>query len=127
VVNNGLPLSMVWAVFAVLILILAIWSEDRLLGQSALLIFCASGLKVLLHDLAASGSLVRVVTLIVLAVSLYVGGWLYQSLVRRISEYHPDPAINRQINAIRGMVADKMTAQQIAGQLIARKFPYFGE
>jgi len=73
-------------VFAVAILIVAILSKDKLLGQSSLLIFCASGLKVLLHDLAGSGSLVRVITLIVLAVSLYVGGWLYQSLVRRIAD-----------------------------------------
>jgi len=124
-VGSGLPLSMVWAVFAVLILILAIRSEDKLLGQSALLIFCAAGLKVLLHDLAASSSLVRVMTLIVLAVSLYVGGWLYQSLVRRI--IHPDPAVNRQINAIRGMVEKRMTAQQIALELVARRYPYFGE
>jgi hypothetical protein len=86
VVGNGLPLSMVWAVFAVTILIVAILSKDKLLGQSSLLIFCASGLKVLLHDLAGSGSLIRVMTLVVLAISLYVGGWLYQSLVRRIAD-----------------------------------------
>jgi hypothetical protein len=41
---------------------------------------------VLLHDLAASSSLVRVFTLIVLAASLYLGGWLYQSLVREVSK-----------------------------------------
>jgi Predicted membrane protein (DUF2339) len=86
VVGNGLPLSMVWAVFAVAILVIAIWSKDKLLGQSSLLIFCASGLKVLLHDLAGSGSLIRVMTLVVLAISLYVGGWLYQSLVRQIAD-----------------------------------------
>jgi uncharacterized membrane protein len=86
VVGNGLPLSMAWAVFAVAILIVAILSKDQLLGQSSLLIFCASGLKVLLHDLAGSGSLIRVMTLLVLAISLYVGGWLYQSLVRRIAD-----------------------------------------
>lgn len=86
VVGNGFALSMVWAVFAVVILIVAILSKDRLLGQSSLLIFCASGLKVLLHDLAGTGSLIRVMTLVVLAVSLYVGGWLYQSLVRRMAK-----------------------------------------
>jgi uncharacterized membrane protein len=125
--GNGLPLSMAWAIFAVAVLIVAIASEDKLLGQSALLIFCASGLKVLLHDLAASGSLVRVFTLIVLAVSLYLGGWLYQSLVRRISSYHPDPAINRQINTIRAMRDKGMSAQQIARELAARGQPHFGE
>jgi hypothetical protein len=86
VVGNGLPLSTVWAAFALAILIVAILSKDKLLGQSSLLIFCASGIKVLLHDLAGSGSLIRVMTLVVLAISLYVGGWLYQSLVRRIAD-----------------------------------------
>jgi uncharacterized membrane protein len=85
VLDNGFTLSVVWATFAVAVLIAAIIGKDKLLGQSALLIFCASGLKVLLHDLAASSSLVRVFTLIVLAASLYLGGWLYQSLVREIS------------------------------------------
>ena len=85
VLDNGFTLSLVWAAFAVAVLIAAIVGKDKLLGQSALLIFCASGLKVLLHDLAASSSLVRVFTLIVLAASLYLGGWLYQSLVREVS------------------------------------------
>jgi uncharacterized membrane protein len=86
VLDNGFTLSVVWAAFAVAVLIAAIIGKDKLLGQSALLIFCASGLKVLLHDLAASSSLVRVFTLIVLAASLYLGGWLYQSLVREVSK-----------------------------------------
>ncbi len=80
--GNGLALSIVWAVFAVAVLIGAMLAKDKLLGQSALLIFAAAGIKVLLHDLSTSGSLPRVLTLIVLAASLYAGGWLYQSLVR---------------------------------------------
>jgi uncharacterized membrane protein len=84
--GSGLALSMVWAVFAVVVLAVAMLTRDRLLGQSALLIFAAAGVKVLLHDLSASGSLPRVLTLVVLAVSLYLGGWLYQSLVRKIEE-----------------------------------------
>jgi uncharacterized membrane protein len=86
VLDNGFTLSMVWAAFAVAVLLVAIAGKDKLLGQSALLVFCASGLKVLMHDLAASSSLVRVLTLIVLAASLYLGGWLYQSLVREVSQ-----------------------------------------
>jgi uncharacterized membrane protein len=86
VLDNGFTLSVVWAAFAVAVLIAAIIGKDKLLGQSALLVFCASGLKVLLHDLAASSSVVRVFTLIVLAASLYLGGWLYQSLVREVSK-----------------------------------------
>ncbi len=81
-VGNGMELSIGWAVLAVAVMIVAMLAKDKLLGQSALLIFAAAGIKVLLHDLSASGSLPRVLTLVVLAVSLYAGGWLYQSLVR---------------------------------------------
>lgn len=81
--GSGLTLSMVWAVFAVAVMIIAMLAKDKLLGQSALLLFAAAGFKVLLRDLSTSGSLARVLTLIVLAVSLYAGGWLYQSLVRK--------------------------------------------
>ena len=95
-VGDAFALSMVWAVFAVVILVAAILFKDKVLGQSSLLIFSASGLKVLMHDLAGSGSLVRVVTLIVLAVCLYVGGWLYQSLVRQIADLASDQPIKHQ-------------------------------
>ena len=127
VVDSGFVLSMLWAAFAVAVLVVAMASKDSLLGQSALLVFCAAGLKVLLHDLAASGSLVRVVTLIVLAASLYLGGWLYQSLVRGIRTYHPDAAINHQINAIRILAEKGMNARQIAQELTARGYRYHGE
>lgn len=126
-IDSGFVLSILWAAFAVAVLVVAMASKDRLLGQSALLVFCAAGLKVLLHDLAASSSLVRVMTLIVLAASLYVGGWLYQSLIRGIHTYHPDAAINRQINAIRMLVEKKMNARQIAQEMIARGYLYHGE
>jgi uncharacterized membrane protein len=81
-IGTGMGLSIGWAVLAVAVMIVAMLAKDKLLGQSALLIFAAAGVKVLLHDLSASGSLPRVLTLIVLAVSLYAGGWLYQSLAR---------------------------------------------
>lgn len=126
-VDNAFTLSMLWASFAIVVLVVAMASKDKLLGQSALLLFCAAGLKVLLHDLAASSSLVRVVTLIVLAASLYLGGWLYQSLVRGIVTYHPDAAINRQINAIRTLAQKKMSAREIALELTAQGYRYHGE
>lgn len=76
-------LSALWACYAVALLVLAIQIKDKVLGQSALLIFTASGFKVLLFDLSDSNSMWRVLTLLVLSVCLYLGGWLYQSLARR--------------------------------------------
>ena len=37
-------------------------------------------MKVLLYDLAGSPTPVRIGTLVVLGVTLYIGGWLYQKL-----------------------------------------------
>lgn len=89
--GTGLTLSMALAVLGVVILVAALRLRDRALGQSALLIFGGAGLKVLLFDLDGSPSIVRIVTLVVLAASLYVGGWLYQSLTRQ-ADAGPSPA-----------------------------------
>lgn len=82
VIDRDIFLSGLWAAYAVILLLVAMQLKDRVLGQSALLIFAAAGLKVLLFDLSDSNSMLRVLVLLVLSVSLYLGGWLYQSLVR---------------------------------------------
>ena len=79
--SSGLVISLAWGLFAIALLVYAIWRGDQTVGQSALVVFAASGLKVLLYDLEGSPSLVRVGTLLILGVSLYVGGWLYQRIV----------------------------------------------
>ncbi|MGB3615996.1 MAG: DUF2339 domain-containing protein, partial [Elainellaceae cyanobacterium] len=79
--DSGLLISLVWGLFAVSLLTIAVSRRDKLVGQSSLVIFGASGLKVLLYDLEGSPSLVRVGTLLILGVSLYAGGWLYQRIV----------------------------------------------
>jgi hypothetical protein len=78
--DSGLAISATWAVLAVALLFLALQLKDRHIGQSSLFIFTASALKVLLFDLADSGSTVRILSLIILGASLYAGGWLYQGL-----------------------------------------------
>jgi uncharacterized membrane protein len=80
--DSGLLISAIWGVFAVALLMLAIRTRDKLLGQSSLLIFAASVLKILLLDLTGSPSIVRVATLAVAGATLYAGGWLYQRVVR---------------------------------------------
>jgi uncharacterized membrane protein len=61
-------------------LLAALVLHDKILGQSSLLIFALSGMKVLLYDLAGSPTPVRIGTLVVLGITLYIGGWLYQKL-----------------------------------------------
>ena len=80
--DSGLLISAIWGIFAVILLVIAVRARNKLLGQSSLLIFAASVLKILLLDLTGSPSIVRVATLVVAGATLYAGGWLYQRVVR---------------------------------------------
>lgn len=121
--ESGLSISISWAVYAVGCLIVALKLQDKHLGQSSLLIFTASALKVLLYDLADSGSMIRIVTLMVLGASLYAGGWLYQSLVRSTVAYHPDPDINDQIRLIYELNGQGYDDAETARYLIKNNVP----
>ncbi|MGF1515288.1 MAG: DUF2339 domain-containing protein [Elainellaceae cyanobacterium] len=79
--DSGLVISLVWGLFAISLLLYAVKKRDKLVGQSSLVVFVASGIKVLLYDLEGSSSLLRVGTLLIVGVSLYVGGWLYQRVI----------------------------------------------
>jgi uncharacterized membrane protein len=79
-VDASLLVSIFWGMIAIGSLLIALVLRDRILGQSSLLIFAISGMKVLLYDLAGSPTPVRIGTLVVLGITLYIGGWLYQKL-----------------------------------------------
>lgn len=78
--DSRLTVSSCWAILAVSCLGLALRLGDRLLAQSSLLVFAFSGIKVLVYDLAGAAPLVRIGSLVVLGVSLYLGGWLYRKI-----------------------------------------------
>lgn len=115
--DSGISVSLAWAVLAVGSLLIAIQRQDRFLGQSSFLIFIASALKVLMFDLSGSAALTRVTTLIVLGISLYAGGWLYQKLVSTTVRYVDDPAVNRTINRVKWLLASETPLSQIAATL----------
>lgn len=79
--DDRLATSLAWGVLAIGCLALAIRWRERILGQSSLLIFAASAGKVLLYDLHRSAPLIRIGILLVLGLSLYAGGWLYQRML----------------------------------------------
>jgi hypothetical protein len=79
--DDRLSSSAVWGILAVGCLVLAIRSHERILGQSSLLIFTVFAGKVLLYDLHTAAPLVRIGILLVLGLSLYAGGWLYQRML----------------------------------------------
>lgn len=79
--DSRLSTSLAWGLLATGCLLLAIRHRNRILGQSSLLIFAASAGKVLLYDLHQSAPLVRIGILLVLGLTLYAGGWLYQRVL----------------------------------------------
>jgi hypothetical protein len=79
--DDRLSSSAAWGILAVGCLVLAIRSHERTLGQSSLLIFTVFAGKVLLYDLHTAAPLMRIGILLVLGLSLYAGGWLYQRML----------------------------------------------
>jgi len=78
--DSRLLVSLVWGALALGCLFLSLQRRDKLLGQSSLLVFAASVLKVFLYDIASAAPLVRIASLLVLGGSLYLGGWLYKKV-----------------------------------------------
>jgi uncharacterized membrane protein len=80
-VDEHIVESTVWGLLALACLGLSLWQTDRVVGRSSLLMFGAAAGKVLLYDLSGAGPLVRIVSLVVLGVTFYVGGLLYQRML----------------------------------------------
>lgn len=74
--------SVTWALLALGCLGVSVRLRDRLIGQSSLLLFAATAIKVMLYDLAGAAPLVRIVSLLILGATFYVGGLLYQRIAR---------------------------------------------
>ena len=58
--------------------------------------------------------------LVVLAASLYAGGWLYQKLGRGEERLHPDDEINAQLTTVRALHAEGLDDVAIARELERR-------
>jgi uncharacterized membrane protein len=80
-VSERIVESAAWGVIALVCLILSLWRHDRLLAQSSLFVFGAAAVKVMLYDLGGASPMARIVSLVVLGVTFYVGGLLYQRLL----------------------------------------------
>jgi hypothetical protein len=78
--DGELAVSFAWGAIALACLALAFKYRDQALGKSSLLIFAASAAKVMLFDLSSATPLVRIGLLVVLGVTLYVGGWMYKKV-----------------------------------------------
>lgn len=78
ILDNSIAVSTSWAIIAVTCLFLSLKYRDKFLGQSSLLIFAVTVAKVVGYDLSASSQGIRIVSLIIVGISLYIGGWLYK-------------------------------------------------
>ncbi len=78
VLDDRLMISVAWAVLAIVTMSLGIRAQDRDLGRSALLILGFLTAKVMLHDLSGAPPVIRILCLLVLGVTLYGAGWIYQ-------------------------------------------------
>lgn len=78
--DSRLAVSLVWGILAIVSLSIAIPRHNRMLGRSALVIFAGSAVKVVLFDLSGAAPLIRIGCLVVLGVTLYAGGLLYQRI-----------------------------------------------
>src|SRR5262249_30090165 len=74
--------SVVWGLLALACMLWSLARRDRTVGQSALLLFAATGVKVMLFDLSHAAPLARIVSLVVLGVTFYSGGLLYQRIAK---------------------------------------------
>ncbi len=73
--------STAWGLLALTCLGLSLWRRNWLLGQSSLLIFGATAGKVLLYDLNDAAPMARIISLVVLGLTFYIGGMLYQRML----------------------------------------------
>ena len=80
VLESRFTVSIAWGVLALGCLLLALRIKDKSLGQSSLLIFGVSAIKVFALDLAGATPAIRIACLAALGVSLYLGGWLYRKI-----------------------------------------------
>lgn len=93
-VRNALGLSDVstvtvgWTLYAVALIAVGFWKEDRFLRYGSLFIFCVTVFKVFMIDLAALDSLIRVGVLMLLGMGMLAGGYRYL-IWKRQSERAP--------------------------------------
>ena len=80
ILDGRLMVSLAWGAISIACLMLSFQRKDKLLGKSSLLIFAASSAKVLLFDLSSATPLVRIGSLVVLGITLYIGGWMYKKV-----------------------------------------------
>lgn len=79
--HEPMLVSFIWGAMAIFWLMLAKIKNSQVIGQSALFIYLLSGLKVIFWDLSHQDPLIKIVTLLFVGATFFVGGWIYQRIV----------------------------------------------
>lgn len=74
--------SVAWGLLGLASLLGSLSRRDPLVGKSSLLLFAATGVKVVLIDLEGASPLARIASLAVLGATFYAGGLLYRRVSR---------------------------------------------
>ena len=81
--NEPITESVAWGVLAIGSLSLSLYAKDKLLGHSSLAVFGTTAGKVLLFDLSGASTVTRIIGLVILGLTFYIGGLLYQRLLEK--------------------------------------------
>ena len=74
--------SVAWGLLGLAGLTWSVRRRDPLVGKSSLLVFAATGIKVVIFDLQGAAPIARIVSLAILGVTFYAGGLLYRRVAR---------------------------------------------
>lgn len=78
--SGALFVTISWGIYAALILTIAYWRRDKILGNSALTILLAVSLKAFFYDVSNTSNLIRVACLLAEGLLLYSCGWIFKKM-----------------------------------------------
>ncbi|HEX4389781.1 MAG TPA: DUF2339 domain-containing protein [Steroidobacteraceae bacterium] len=81
-VSERILQSVAWGLLALGCMAWALARRERVVGQSSLLIFAATAVKVMLYDLEGAAPLPRIASLVALGITFFVAGLFYRNLAR---------------------------------------------
>ncbi len=81
-INHEIKTSVVWGLLAVGWFIYARFIKSPKVAQAALILYSAAGFKLIVLDLGDSEPVVKIFALIIVGAAFFLGGWIYQRIVR---------------------------------------------
>lgn len=81
-INHEIKTSVVWGLIAVGWFVYAKLIKSPKVAQAALILYSAAGFKLIVLDLGDSEPVVKILALIIVGAAFFLGGWIYQRIVR---------------------------------------------